>query len=329
MRVVITGAAGFLGQKLTHKLIEVGKLTGADGKVQPITDMVLFDVFPAPKPEATGISFTVKTGDLTQAGVVDDLFAEPVDSVFHLAAVMSGQAEQDFDLGMRVNLNGTLGVLEACRRQAGTPKFVMPASVAVMGGEMPDVVPDDLACTPTNSYGTQKAICELLVSDFSRKGFLDGRVVRLPTIVVRPGKPNAAASSFASGMIREPLQGEASEVPVPKDTKMWIMSPRTAILTLIRTHEVEGAKLGHKRTITPVGLTATVEEMADSLRRVGGEEAYGRLSWGHDDAIAEIICGWAGTFASTRARTLGFESDESMDAIVKAFMEDDMVKPGA
>jgi D-erythronate 2-dehydrogenase len=266
------------------------------------------------------------TGDLTAPGVVDKLLAQPADSVFHLAAIMSGQCEEDFDLGMRVNLDGTRALLEGLRRQKNAPRLVMPASVAVMGGKMPEVVPDTFMCTPTNSYGTQKAICELLISDYSRRGFLNGRVVRLPTIVVRPGKPNKAASSFASGMIREPLQGVDSVVPVPPETKMWIMSPRMAIETLIYAHDLAGEKLGDRRTITPVGLTVTVAEMAESLRRVGGEAPYKRLSWGQDAAISKIICGWAGAFESTRAKGLGFKSDTNMDAIVKAFIEDDMAK---
>jgi D-erythronate 2-dehydrogenase len=329
MRVTITGAAGFLGRKLTNRILERGTLAGPSGAEETVSELVLFDVVEAPRPAAGAVDVRILEGDIIDPATVDALFAAPPDSLFHLAAVMSGQAEEDFDLGMRVNLDGTRGLLEACRHRAQAPRFLMPASVAVMGGDsMPETIRDETAPTPTNSYGTQKAICELLVNDYSRKGFIDGRVVRLPTVVVRPGRPNRAASSFASGMIREPMQGEPGVVPVPKDTPIWIMSPRQAIETLLYAHDLPAEKLGHNRIITPVGLTVTVGEMAEALRRVGGEEPYRRLEWGHDPEIARIICGWAGRFESERARRLGFKGDDSMDAIIRAFIEDDMIKPG-
>ncbi len=329
MRVIITGAAGFLGKKLAQKLIEKGTVAGPGDSQQPITELVLFDVVAGPKPEAKGIAVEVVTGDMTDPATIAKLFAKPVDSMFHLAAVVSSQAEEDFDLGMRVNFDGTRGLLEALRKQGNKPRFMMPASVAVMGGDLPEVIQDDTAPTPGNSYGVQKAMCELLVHDYSRKGFIDGRTVRLPTITVRPGKPNRAASSFASGIIREPLQGEKTVVPVPKDTELWILSPRKAIDTLIHAHDLPAAQLGKSRMITPVGITVTVGEMVEALRRVAGDEPVGRIQWQEDPAIMAIVCGWPGRWASTRAKALGFKADESMDAIIKAFIEDDMVKPGA
>ena len=329
MRVVITGGAGFLGQKLAKRLIEVGTLTGSDGQPHAITKLALADIVEAPKPATDGIAVETFVGDLTEPAAVERLFAEPTGSVFHLAAAMSGQCEQDFDLGMRINVDGTRGLLEACRKQAAPPKLVMPASVAVMGGDMPDVIKDDTATTPTNTYGTTKAICELLINDYSRRGFLDGRTVRLPTIVVRPGKPNKAASSFASSIIREPLQGDDAFCPVPVETPMWLMSPRQAVATLIHTHDLPGETLGTNRIITPAGLTVTVAEMVESLRRVGGDEPVGRISFGSDPEVENIICHWAGRWESKRAAGLGFEGDESMEAIIRAFIEDDMVKPGA
>ena len=326
MRVVITGAAGFLGQKLARKLCEKKTLAGADGSQQAITELVLFDVIESPKPDAGGIAIEVMTGDMTEAAILDKLFAKPADSVFHLAAVVSSQAEADYELGMRVNFDGTRALLDACRKQGNTPRFVMPASVAVMGGDMPDVIQDDTAPTPTNSYGTEKAMCELLINDCSRRKFVDGRVVRLPTITVRPGKPNLAASSFASGVIREPMQGDTTVVPVPKDTELWVLSPRGAINTLVHTHELDAAKLGTSRIITPMGLTVTVGEMVEAMRRVAGDEPVNRISWKEDPAIMNIVCGWPGRWASTRAKPLGYKADESIDAIIQAFIDDDMVK---
>ncbi|MCG8511731.1 MAG: SDR family oxidoreductase [Rhodospirillales bacterium] len=326
MRVIITGAAGFLGKKLADKLIETGTLAGANGAQQAVTELVLFDVVEGPKPDGGNIAVEVLTGDMSDAATLDKLFAKQADSVFHLAAVVSAQAEEDFDLGMRVNFDGTRALLMACRAQGNCPRFVMPASVAVMGGDMPDVIEDNTGTTPTNSYGATKAMCEILVNDCSRKGFVDGRTVRLPTITVRPGKPNRAASGFASSIIREPMQGDEMTVPVPKDTELWIMSPRKAIETMIFTHDLPAEKLGTSRMITPVGITVTVADMVESLRKAGGEEAVSRISWQEDPAIMAIVCGWPGRWASTRAKAMGFPADDSMDAIVEAFVEDDMVK---
>ncbi len=324
MRVLITGAAGFLGRKLASRLAETGRLAGPDGVGRTIAELLLFDIIEAPIPRGGKVAVEAISGDIGDPAIIKGLFAKPVDSIFHLAAVVSSQAEEDFDLGMRVNFDATRALIEACRRQGGAPRFVMPASVAVMGGDLPEVIEDDTAPTPTNSYGTQKAMCELLVNDASRRGFVDGRTVRLPTIVVRPGKPNRAASSFASGIIREPLRGEAMTVPVPKETALWLMSPRTAIATLIHAHDLPAAKLGKSRILTPIGITVTVAGMAEALGRVAGPGALGHIAWGHDPAIARIVCGWPGRFASTRAKALGFPADTDMDAIVRAFIEDEM-----
>lgn len=329
MRVVITGAAGFLGRKLTQRLIEKGSLAGPGEGQFPITEMVLFDVSQVPRPAAGGIRIETLTGDIRNEGDVARLFATPADTCFHLAAVMSGQSEEDFDLGISVNLDGTRNLLQALRRQGNRPRFVMPSSVAIMGGDlMPDLILDSTAAQPTNSYGTWKAICELMVNDFSRRGFIDGRVVRLPTIVVRPGKPNRAASSFCSGMIREPLQGETANVPVPPDTEIWVASPRSAVQFLIRTHELPGETIGITRIVTPPGLTVTAGEMAAALRRVGGEAAFGRLTWQVDPAIAEIVCAWPGRWESKRARDWGYVADPDFDAIIGIFLADDIAREG-
>ncbi|MHB8770260.1 MAG: D-erythronate dehydrogenase [Syntrophales bacterium] len=327
MRVVITGAAGFLGQRLTKKLIEKGSLAGPGERQLPITEMVLFDVIEPPSPAAGEIAIETLTGDIRQIEDVVRLFAKPADSCFHLSAVMSGQSEENFDLGMAVNLDGTRNLLQALRRQGNRPRFVMPSSVAVMGGDlMPELIRDDTAAYPTNSYGTWKAICELLVNDFSRKGFINGRVIRLPTIVVRPGKPNQAASSFCSGMIREPLQGDRSNVPVPPDTAIWVASPRSAVQFLIRTHELPEETIGITRIITPPGLTVTAREMAEALRRVAGEETYNRLTWQVEPVIADIVGAWPGWWESKRARGWGYVADPDFDAIIRIFIEGDMMR---
>ena len=327
MRVVITGAAGFLGRKLTRKLIEKGSLAGPGEEQFPITEMVLFDLGEAPRPAAEGIAVETLTGDIRKAQDIARLFAKPADSCFHLAAVMSGQSEEDFDIGMAVNLGGTRNLLQVLHKQGNRPRFVMPSSVAVMGGDlMPDMIRDDTAAHPTNSYGTWKAICELMVNDFARKGFLDGRVVRLPTVVVRPGKPNRAASSFCSGMIREPLQGEPANVPVPPDTAIWVASPRSAVQFLIRTHELPGETIGITRIVTPPGLTVTAREMAAALRRVGGEEAYSRLTWQVEPAIAAIVCAWPGRWEAKRARAWGYVADPDFDSIIRIFLADDIAR---
>ncbi|WP_320178389.1 D-erythronate dehydrogenase [Roseovarius pacificus] len=325
MRVVITGAAGFLGKKLTRQLIEKGTLAGPDEKQHPITEMLLVDLLDSPIPDAPGIAIEAMVGDITKADTIARVFAKPCDSCFHLAAVMSGQSEEDFDLGMSVNMDGTRNILQALRAQANTPRFVMASTAATMGGDlMPEIIRDNTAPQPTNSYGTWKAVCELMVNDFSRKGFINGRVVRLPTIVVRPGKPNAAASSFCSGMIREPLQGDPANVPVPPDTEIWVASPRSAVHFFIQTHELPGDTIGITRIITPPGLTVTAREMAEALKRVGGEEAYNRLTWEIDPPISTIVCGWAGKWESKRARAWGYNIDPDFDSIVKIFMEDDI-----
>src|SRR5689334_18789840 len=228
MRIVITGGAGFLGSRLARKLLECGPLTDASGNKRDIRSLVLLDVA-APNVASDDPRVTVIAGDLADPDVIARAVTADTDTVFHLAAVVSGHAEADFDTGMRVNLDATRGLLERCRKLSPQPKFVFASSLAVFGGALPDPVPDDAALTPQTSYGAQKAICEFLVHDMTRKGFIDGRSLRLPTITVRPGKPNKAASSFASGIIREPLSGIDVICPVGPTTRMWVQSPRAVI----------------------------------------------------------------------------------------------------
>src|SRR5687768_957174 len=223
MRIVITGGGGFLGRKLARALLDHGKLADAANVAREIREIVLVDVA-APEP-ADDPRVRFVAGDLAEEALIARVFASPVDSAFHLAAVVSGEAEQNFDLGWRVNVDATRAWLEACRRQASAPKFVFTSSAAVFGGTLPDVLPDDQQLTPQSSYGAQKAVGEMLVHDYTRKGYLDGRSLRLPTVTVRPGKPNKAASSFASGIVREPLNGIEAICPVPPQTRMWLTSP--------------------------------------------------------------------------------------------------------
>ncbi|OJB48349.1 NAD-dependent epimerase, partial [Burkholderia ubonensis] len=266
MKVLITGGAGFLGQRLARKLLERGELTGADGRLQPITELVLLDVVKGGDlgdPRVTSI-----VGDIAERAVLESAIDTQTGAIFHLAAIVSGQAEADFDLGMRINLDASRTLLEVCRARGHRPRVVFTSSVAVYGGALPDVVQDDTALNPQSSYGAEKAIAELLLGDYARRGFVDGRVLRLPTISVRPGRPNAAASSFASGIIREPLNGEESVCPVPGSTRLWLLSPRGAIDALVAGCELDGAKLGNKRVINLPGISVTVDEMIAALREV-------------------------------------------------------------
>lgn len=320
MRVVITGGAGFIGRKLAERLACEGSLDGAG-----IDELVLFDVVAPPAPQADFKVETV-TGDIADAGQLQALLSAPTEAVFHLAAIVSGQAEAEFDTGMHINLDGTRHLLEACRHQPAPPRLVFSSSVAVFGGDVPATIQDTTAPTPQTSYGGQKAIGELLVNDYSRKGFVDGRSLRLPTVVVRPGKPNRAASTFASSIIREPLQGEPAVCPVDPDAEMWIASPRSIVASLLHAYRLPAEALGASRIVTLPGLTVSIGEMVEALRRVAGPEVAGRIAWEKDEQIAAIVAGWSAHFAPERALALGFPQDSSMDDIIRAFIEDDLAR---
>src|SRR5215831_16653455 len=246
MRIVITGGAGFLGSRLARAILARGALTDSQGDAREVRELVLVDVAPARFDERR---VSVFTGDLADPALIERVLTPETDTIFHLAAVVSGQAEAEFDIGMRVNVDATRALLERCRRLARPPKFVFTSSLAVFGGKLPDPVPDDALLTPQTSYGSQKAIGELLVYDMTRKGYVDGRSLRLPTVTVRPGKPNRAASSFASGVIREPLNGVDSPCPVAPATEIWVISPRTVIANLVVGHEAPATKFAHTRSI--------------------------------------------------------------------------------
>jgi nucleoside-diphosphate-sugar epimerase len=318
MHVLITGGAGFLGQRLARKLLQ---RTG-DGAV---TKLTLVDMVPANGFGDARVRSIV--GDISDSGMLREAVSADVTSIFHLAAVVSGQAEADFDLGMRVNLDTTRALLDICRANRNRPKLVFTSSVAVYGGQLPDVVQDDTALSPRSSYGMQKAIGELLVNDYSRRGYIDGRVLRLPTISVRPGKPNKAASSFASGIIREPLNGEPAICPVPAATRLWLLSPRKAIECLIQGHDLPAAALEKSRTINLPGVSVSVAEMVGALHRAGGEDATARIRWEPDPIVERIVGGWPAAWDTTRAHALGLEADSSIDAIIRAYMEDDQESP--
>jgi nucleoside-diphosphate-sugar epimerase len=319
VRVLITGGAGFLGQALTRHLLQHGRLRGADGADQPIDGITIVDAAAAPQLRGTA-RVTQIAGDITDSATLESAIDTDTSAVFHLAAVVSGQAEADFDLGMSVNVDGTRTLLEACRARGHRPRVVFASSVAVFGGDLPPVVLDTTPLTPQSSYGVQKAIGELLVADYTRKGFIDGRSLRLPTVTVRPGKPNAAASSFASGIIREPLNGEVSICPVKRATRMWVISPDTVVRCLVAGHELSSEALGHNRSVNLPGLSVTVDEMVAALERVAGPEVAARIQWQPDPRIVRLVDTWPGSFEPARARALGFPRDQSFDDIVRAYI---------
>ncbi len=319
MKVVVTGGSGFLGQRLIGALCGRGRLTGADGRERAIERIVAVDRGACAEPVVDGrVGYAL--GDVADAAFIDRVLDVDTDSVLHLAAVVSGEAERDFDLGMRVNLDGTRGLLEACRRLKQPPKLVFASSVAVFGQPLPQVVADSTAPTPQASYGVQKLAGELLVGEFSRKGFVDGRCVRLPTIVVRPGRPNAAASSFASGIIREPLAGREAICPVDPSTGLWVSSPVTAVEALLHAHELPAAAWGALRSLNLPGLTVTVAQMVEALRQAAGEAVAARVRFEPDEAIARIVLSWPVRFDTVRARAMGFPQDADFASILREYM---------
>jgi nucleoside-diphosphate-sugar epimerase len=319
MKVVVTGGAGFLGQRLIRALCERGSLTDAAGRERAIDCIVAADPGRCSDPVIDGrVVYT--PGDIADASFIGKVLDADTDSVFHLAAVVSGAAERDFDLGMRVNVDGTRLLLEVCRRGRTVPKVVFASSVAVFGQPLPAVVADSTTPTPQASYGVQKLIGELLIGDCSRKGFVDGRCVRLPTIVVRPGKPNAAASSFASGIMREPLAGREAICPVEPSTGMWMSSPVTAVAALVHAHELPAVAWGTLRSLNLPGLTATVAEMIEALRTAAGDEVAARVRFQIDEPIAAIVRSWPARFDTARARALGFPQDADFASILRDYM---------
>ncbi len=323
MRIVITGGAGFLGSRLAHRLLERNTLSDAGGVAREIRRILLLDVAP-PTSTSGDPRIEYQTGDLADPATIERAFAGGADSVFHLAAVVSGQAEADFDVGMRINLDATRLLLERCRKLARPPRLVFASSLAVFGGALPDPVPDDAPLMPQASYGTQKAIGELLVYDMTRRGFVDGRSLRLPTVTVRPGKPNRAASSFASGIVREPLAGVDADCPVAPTTRMWVTSPRTVVDNLVIGHEAPASAFAHTRSVNVPGLCVGVGEMVEALREVAGEGVAARVHWRYDAAIDRIVSTWPANFAPRLGPALGMRGDDDFRSIIRAYIADDM-----
>jgi nucleoside-diphosphate-sugar epimerase len=318
VRIVITGGCGFLGRRLALLLLDQGSAIGS------VDELVLFDNAPSALPLPDDKRVRLVTGDIADRDTVKRLIAPGTDAVFHLAAIVSGQAEADIDLGYRVNLDGTRAVLDACRALGSCPRLIFTSSLAVYGGALPPSVGDDTALTPQSSYGAQKAIGELLVNDYSRKGFVDGRALRLPTVVVRPGLPNRAASTFASSIIREPLSGKDAVCPVAPETVMALASPRRVVAALAHALELPGEALGANRSLQVPGFSVQVGEMAAALRRAGGEAAYHRIAWQPDPAVQRIISSWPMALSTPRADALGFERDTGIDEAVRFFIDDDL-----
>lgn len=321
MRILITGGGGFIGQKLAKRLCETGNVNGHE-----ITSITLADI---QQPAEFGSTIPVKriVADISVATEASALFADKPDIIYHLAAVVSGAAEADLDLGLRVNLGGTMNILEAARKQgqSGTPPMVIYASsVAVHGGEAPEVVIDGIELNPQSSYGTQKAIGELLLQDFSRKGLIDGRGLRLPTVTIRPGRPNAAASSFMSSIFRDTLQGNTSNCPVSRDFPVWHTAPRTVVENLIHATTIPAANFGYNRNVNLPGRTDTIGEMIDAMTAVAGAGAEGRITWETDSTIEKIVMGWRGHFVPEKGLALGFQADASFQDSVRYFLEDDI-----
>ena len=319
MRVLITGGAGMLGRKLTRRLLDRGHLRG-----ERIDAIDLIDLIEAPVDSAV---CAAHAADLSHPGAAEAFISLRAEVVFHLAGVVSAEAEADFDKGMRVNLDGTRLLFDAIRLAPDAPRVVYASSIAVFGAPFPDSIGDDFHPTPLTSYGTQKLIGEALLADYSRRGFFDGIGIRLPTVSVRPGAPNAAASSFFSSIIREPLAGQEATLPVSRDVRHPHASPRAAIGFLVHGAETDTSLLGSRRNLTMPGVSVTVGEQIEALGRVAGPDVAGLITEAADPAIAAIVAGWPQRFEATRAINLGFEADRSYDDIIRAYIEDDLSKP--
>ena len=323
MKILIMGGAGMIGQKLLNLILNKGELRG-----QKINEITLFDIIDAPYPKNTSTSIITKTGDISDPKISNDLVSSEPDIIFHLAAIVSGQAEQEFDLGWNINARGSWGLFDAVRHRGESycPRVVFTSSIAVFGAPFPDQIPDNFFTTPLTSYGAQKAISELLLADYSRKGMIDGISIRLPTICVRPGKPNLAASGFFSGIIREPLNGKEAILPVSKDVRHWHATPRSAAGFLVHAAEIDTVNLNSRITLNMPGLSVTVQEQIEALERVAGSDVVKLIKHQSDPIIEKIVSGWARDFETKRSIDLGFKAESNFDEIIKIYIEDDLEK---
>jgi D-erythronate 2-dehydrogenase len=325
MHILITGAAGMIGRKLTARLAGSGGLNG-----QPIEKLTLIDVVAPHKPDGFAGKAVSAAADIADETAARAAVAGRPDVIFHLAGVVSAEAELDFEKGVRVNLDGSRALFEAIRAVgqesslAYRPRLVFSSSIAVFGAPFPPAIPDDFHLTPLTSYGTQKAMVELFLADYTRRGFIDGVGIRLPSIVVRPGRPNKAASGFFSSIIREPLAGEEALLPVEDSVLHWHASPRAAVGFLVHAAGLDAAKLGPRINLTMPGVCCTVGEQIASLRRIAGDKVAGRIRRAPDPLVAGIVAGWPSRFDPVRALALGFKAEASFDDIIHAHIEDEL-----
>jgi nucleoside-diphosphate-sugar epimerase len=320
MKVLIIGGAGMIGRKLSERLAKDGALGGRE-----ISELSLYDVVPPSAPAGAKMPVKVATGDFPAEGEAEKLVAGGAETIFHLAAIVSGEAEQEFDKGYRINMDGTRRLLEAIRHSGRSKtRLVFASSIAVFGAPFPEAIGDEFFNTPLTSYGTQKNICELLISDYTRKGFLDGLSLRLPTICVRPGKPNKAASGFFSNIMREPLAGQEAVLPVSESVMHWHASPRAAVEFMRHAATMDTAKVGPRRALTMPGLAVTVGEQIAALKKVAGEKVADRIRREPDPFIEQIVAGWPRNFNAKRSVELGFRPDASFEEIIRIHIEDEL-----
>ena len=323
MKVIITGGGGFIGFRLANTLLKRGTLANAEGKQTPITQITLLDMAFPPQ---TDPRLKCVTGDLTDKALLAELMGGDTASVFHLASIVSGGAEADFDLGYKVNLEGGRALLETCRKQARPPRYVFASSCAAFGGDLPKILDDSTTPNPQTSYGAQKVCCEYLTTDYNRKGFIDGRSLRLPTISVRAGKPNLAASSFASGIIREPLAGVVSPCPVSLETSVWLLSPAKVVEAFIHAHDLPSSAWGTNRVVNLPGITSSVKDMVDALRKIAGDKVANLVEWKPDARIQGIVDSWPVRFINERAKKLGFTADSDVETIIRDYIREQGIK---
>ncbi|MBS9425009.1 D-erythronate dehydrogenase [Photorhabdus caribbeanensis] len=320
MKVIITGGAGFLGQQLASALLNNHQTLNFDQLI--LTD-IQCPVSPVNDPRVQCLAL-----DLTQSGAGEKLIDENSTVLFHLAAIVSSHAESDFDLGLQVNFDATRNLLNVARAKNPKLKFIFTSSLAVFGGKLPATITEQCAVNPQSSYGAQKAMCELMINDYSRKGYIDGRVLRLPTISIRPGRPNKAASSFASAIIREPLCGESSICPVSRDLTLWLSSPETVIRNFIHAVQIPAEKFGHSRTVNLPGISITVQEMIDALAEVAGQKTVDLIRFEPDENINRIVASWPGHFDTSRGLSLGFHADNTFSDAIRAFISNNLSPAG-